>query len=59
MRGDYLQREIIEGRMEGKRGRENPDRSSWTLWWTMVSGNSKKKHTNKGYLLIFFSSAHF
>src|SRR6218665_1253246 len=30
MRGDSLQREIIKGRMEGKRGREDQGKNYWT-----------------------------
>jgi len=30
MRGDSLQREIIEQRMEGKRGRGRPRKNYWT-----------------------------
>ena len=43
MRGDSLQREIIEGRMEGKRGRGRPRQK--LLDWTMSrdTANLKKK----------------
>src|SRR6218665_1828262 len=30
LRGDSLQREIIEGRMEGKTGRKDQDKNYWT-----------------------------
>src|SRR6218665_2455912 len=41
MRGDSLQREIIEGRMEGKRGRGRPRQK--LLDWTMSERYSKLK----------------
>ena len=41
MRGDSLQREIIEGRMEGKRGRGRPRQI--LLDWMMSEGYSKLK----------------
>src|SRR6218665_1264620 len=41
MRGDSLQREIIEGRMEDKRGRGRPRQK--LLDWMMSDGYLKKK----------------
>src|SRR6218665_2533261 len=41
MRGDSLQREIIEGRMEGKRGRGRPRQK--LLDWMMSDGYSTLK----------------
>ena len=41
MRRDSLQREIIEGRMEGKRGRGRPRQK--LLDWMMSEGYSKLK----------------
>ena len=41
MRGDSLQREILVGRMEGKRGRGRPRQK--LLDWMMSEGYSKLK----------------
>ena len=43
MRGDSLQREIIEGSMEGKRERGRPRQNYWTGWWARDTANLRKK----------------
>jgi len=45
MRGDSFQREIIEGRMEGKRGRRSPRQN--LLDWMMSERYSKLKDLKK------------
>jgi len=49
LRGNYLQREIIEGRMEGKRGRERPRLKFMDCHWMMEDGygNSRKGITSR------------
>jgi len=43
MRGDLLQREIIDGRMEGKRRRGKPKQNYWTGWSARDTPNLRKK----------------